>query len=71
MTAILLLLNGRFGKALSINQKKVHEYLGMTIDFGTDGKVQFRMDDYINGIMVETLEEWSGTAKTPAATDHI
>jgi hypothetical protein len=59
VTAILSKLNGRFCKdtPLSINQKKVHKYLGMTIDFGMDGKVQFCMDDYIDRTMAETPEE--------------
>jgi hypothetical protein len=67
VTAMLSMLYGRFGKdtPLSIDQQKVHKYLGITINFGLDGKVQFCMDDYVNGIMGETPEELSGTAKTP------
>jgi hypothetical protein len=39
----------------------------MTIDFNQDGKVQFRMNDYITNVISEAPSEFSGTATTPAA----
>ena len=32
---------------------KVHDYLGMTIDYSTPGKVMFRMEDYIDRMISE------------------
>jgi Reverse transcriptase (RNA-dependent DNA polymerase) len=65
VTSILERLEERFGKdtPLTVCRGKVHEYLGMTIDFGIEGKVQFRMDDYVDGLLKETPNDWSGTKK--------
>ena len=50
---------------------KVHDYLGMTIDYSIDGKVIFRMKDYIENVITETPEELlKGGAITPAA-NHL
>jgi Reverse transcriptase (RNA-dependent DNA polymerase) len=49
---------------------KVHDYLGMTIDFSKNGAVEFTMIDYIKK-MLETLpEDMAGEAATPAA-NHL
>ena len=42
-------LESEFGKEapLTVTRGKVHEYLGMTIDFSEPGKVVFSMLDYI------------------------
>ena len=42
-------LEERYGqeKELSITRGEVHDYLGMTIDYSEPGKVQFKMDDYV------------------------
>ena len=34
-------------RELSITRGKVHDYLGMTIDYSEPGKVKFKMDDYV------------------------
>ena len=50
---------------------KVHEYLGMTIDFSEHGKVKFYMQDYIKALLAEAPEEiMKGSATTPAA-NHL
>jgi Reverse transcriptase (RNA-dependent DNA polymerase)/Zinc knuckle len=69
---ILSSLNDRFGKdtELTVTRGKVHEYLGMTIDFSVEGKVRFWMDDYVDKILTESPEEWSGTTTSPCA-DHL
>jgi hypothetical protein len=49
---------------------KVHDYLGMTIDFSKKGTVEFTMIDYIKK-MLETLpEDMAGEAATPVA-NHL
>jgi hypothetical protein len=48
----------------------VHDYLGMTIDYSTPGKVVIRMDDYVEGILAEAPADMTGVAPTPAA-EHL
>lgn len=42
-------LSERYGKhkALTINRGKIHDYLGMILDFSDKGKVKVQMYDYI------------------------
>ena len=41
---------------LSVTRGKVHDNLGMTIDFSTDGKVMFKMHEYVQNMVDETPE---------------
>jgi hypothetical protein len=54
---------------LTVHHGKVHDYLGMTIDYSEDGKVRFSMIDYIDGLLDEAPEDMAGTAVTPTAND--
>ena len=65
-------LEERYGqeKELSITRGKVHDYLGMTIDYSEPGKVKFKMDDYVERLLLECPDDMNGTAVTPAA-DHL
>jgi hypothetical protein len=41
----------------------IHDNLGMTIDYGADGKVLIRMEDYVESMLEEVPEdmaEWDG-----------
>ena len=63
-------LNIRYGKEtpLTVTRGDIHEYLGMTIDFSTDGKVVIRMDDYVEDMLGEVPEDMrTGPAATPAS----
>ena len=56
-------------KPVSATRGKSHEYLGMTVDFNHDGKVKFRMEDYVQKMIDEypvNLRS-SDTAMTPAS----
>ena len=55
---------------MTVNRGKVHDYLGMTLDFSVDEKVIVRMDDYVEGILGDAREDMSGVAATQAA-DHL
>ena len=59
-----------FGKdtLLTVSRGQVHEYLGMTLDFRTKGKVQINMEHYIDMMLQDSPEEMKGTATTPAAS---
>ena len=44
---------------------KIHEYLGMTIDFSIAGKVKITMYDYIDEMISELPTEMIGESATP------
>jgi hypothetical protein len=57
-----------FGKEvpLSKSRGKVHDYLGMTLDFTTPGVLVVNMIDYIKTMLAEIPEDMIGSARTPA-----
>ena len=66
-------LNAKFGKEkpLTVTHGKIHEYLGMTIDYSSHGKVKFIMTDFVDGIISEASPELlKATVQTPA-TLHL
>ena len=69
---IINMLEQEFGKEapLTICHGKIHDYLGMTLDFSIAGKVQIRMEDYITNMLTELLADMDGMATTPA-TEHL
>ena len=54
---------------LTISTGKVHEYLGMEIDFSKKGKVTYSQYDYINEILfsVSKYKDMQGESPTPAS----
>ena len=64
-------LNRNYGKIKDVvaTRGQVHDYLGMTLDFNTRGKVKFKMDDYVEK-MIESFPvklKSTDTAMTPAS----
>ena len=55
---------------LTINRGKKHEYLGMLLDYTTDGKVIIDMREYIKKILEELPHSFRGSSITPAA-NHL
>ena len=55
---------------LTVKREKVHEYLGMVLDFSKPRKVIIDMKEYILKILNDLLEEFNGTSITPAA-EHL
>jgi hypothetical protein len=53
-----------------VTRGKVHDYLGMVIDYNVDGKVQIKMIDYIKEMLDELPKDMAGEAATPAA-NHL
>ena len=53
VTSMIEMVESEFGKEapLTVTRGKVHVYLGMTIDYSTEGKVRFSMIDYIKDIL--------------------
>jgi hypothetical protein len=64
-------LSSKYGEQtpLVVHCGKIHEYLGMTIDYSEDGKVKFMMHDYVQGILDEAPADMMGFAVTPAASN--
>ena len=69
---ILNKLDERYGKeALMVTTRgKIHDYLGMTLDYSIDGKVQINMFEYIAKIIEEFPMELDGEPTSPAS-NHL
>ena len=73
MSDIIKKLNNHYGEMQEVTQTrgKVHDYLGMTIDYSKKGKVQVKMVDYVENMLKDLEEpEFQGEATTPAA-NHL
>ncbi len=46
---------------------KIHDYLGMTLDYSEPDSVKLDMTDYVKKILAEMPDEMAGTATSPAA----
>jgi hypothetical protein len=66
------MLNKQYGKLdpLIVTRGDIHDYLGMTLDYSTPGRVTIRMGNYVRDLLEEAPEDMGGTAATPAA-DHL
>jgi hypothetical protein len=62
-------MEAEFGKETPLNQSrgKVHDYLGMVLDFTDPGKVAISMIEYIKGVLHDAPDDMKGTAINPAA----
>jgi hypothetical protein len=70
VTSVIEQLDETFGKEapLTVTRGKVHEYLGMTLDYSEPGKVKVYMVDYIKGMLEQLPVDMDGIAATPAAS---
>ena len=66
---VIEMLDEEFGNEmpLTVTHGKVHDYLGMLLDFSTPGEVTVDMVEYVKTIISEMPEEMAGTTATPAA----
>jgi hypothetical protein len=62
-------MESEFGKEPPLNKSrgKVHDYLGMKLDFSCPGRVRITMEDYIRMLLHDAPKEMRGKATTPAA----
>jgi hypothetical protein len=69
VSSIIQQLEKTFGEEapLTITHSKVHDYLGMTIDYSTSSKVKITMVDYITNMLNELPSDMDGEAATAAA----
>ncbi len=65
-------INEEFGKEapITVTRGKIHDYLGMTLDYSEKGKVKIKMIDYVEKLLADLPEEMDGEAPSPAA-DHL
>ena len=72
VTSIIKQLNDEFGEKapLTVTRGKIHEYLGMTIDYSVKGKVKISMIDYIKTMLADAPEDMGGESATPAG-NHL
>ena len=63
-------LSNTYGIAVAEHRGKVHDYLGMILDFTMEGHVIINMTEYIKTILSDFPEDISGTRTTPAG-DHL
>jgi hypothetical protein len=74
-TTILNLLDAKYGQEivggkrapLTINRGKLHDYLGMLLDYSEPGYVKLNMIAYLEKVLEEMPEDMDGTASSPAA----
>ena len=53
---------------LTSTRGKIHDYLGMTLDFTEDGIVKIDMRDYVEKVLGKMPDKMDGTATTPEAS---
>ena len=61
----------RVYKAVKPLRGKVHDYLGMKIDFGTKDTVIIDMDQYVHDMIVDFPVIITKTSSTPAGDKHM
>ena len=52
---------------LSVSRGKVHDYLGMNLDFRVKGELRIDMEHYIDMMLHDAPEDMEGVSNTPAA----
>ena len=52
---------------LTVSRGKVHDYLGMNLDFRVKGEVRIDMEHYIDMMLQDAPEDMDGISNTPAA----
>ena len=69
---IIASLQGEYGKIskMTVRRGKIHDYLGMTLDFSSPGSVAVSMEKYLDTMLEELPANMDGFASTPAA-DHL
>jgi hypothetical protein len=76
VTTIVNLLDAKYGQEIvggkrapvTVNRGKIHDYLGMTLDYSEPNVVKIDMRDYVQKILDEAPENMDGTSTTPASS---
>jgi hypothetical protein len=72
VTSVLNSLSKKFGKdaPMTITRGKIHDYLGMKIDYSDRSKVRITMNEYVDKMLKELPHDMDGTAASPAS-NHL
>ncbi len=70
---IINLLHERYRKEapLTVIRGKVHDYLGMTLDFSKTGKVVIDMIDYVETVLEEAPGDMDGESITLGTNTYL
>jgi hypothetical protein len=69
VTQMIKWLRSIYREDMIVSRGRVHDYLGMTLDFTKKGEVKVTMIDYLKKVISDFPEEITGTAATPATTN--
>jgi hypothetical protein len=69
ITQMITWLKSIYGDDMRVSRGRVHDYLGMTLDFTKKGEVKVTMFDYLRGVINDFPEEITGTAMSPTTTN--
>jgi hypothetical protein len=64
------MLKGIYGD-MKVSRGKVHDYLGMTLDYTKKGEVKLTTIDYMKGVIEDFPEVITGVQKTCSGCSHI
>ena len=66
------LLNKCYGNKMPVTATRgdLHDYLGMTLDYSSDGKVAIRMEAYVENMLADLPASFDGSDTTPTA-EHL
>ena len=69
---IIASLNAEYGQVgeMTVRRGKIHDYLGMKLDFSNPGKFVVDMEEYLDEMLSGVPDDMAGIATTPAA-DHL
>ena len=69
---IIVSLKAEYGKVgeMTIRRGKIHDYLGMTLDFSKPGKFTISTENYLDEVLKGLPEDMNGTSTLPAA-EHL
>ena len=69
---VIVSLREKYDKVgeMTVKRDKIHDYLGVTLNFSKEGKLIVNTEEYINEILTGLPEDMNGVATTPAA-DHL
>jgi hypothetical protein len=70
VTKFLVYLAKIYGPKLTVTRGKVHDYLGMDLDYASKKELKVVMIKYLKKVMTDFPEAITSTAATPAA-DHL
>jgi hypothetical protein len=73
LTEVIKLLKEAFGKEalLMVTRGKVHDYLGMTLDFSLPGQAKILMVDYIKNMLADMPSKMDGEAATTKKATEV